>query len=281
MRADALGKLFALTRAVASVDDVASLTIEGSTSEALKALEASQDAMNKLLQAQRPNFADINMAWWADITTCEKCSAVAAEARAAAVSKWSKLVVSVSQQLMEIAPAVSLVSNPKLCVLKDLQDCLFNNPKKQELSDLLENLSEKLRLWRNTSVAGVVDLPEKTYQAGIRAKAHGRLSTGVEWALRKLVKEVPTDAKNLPAHGQMIKDKVIRKGVNLPLFLMNVIEELCKVQVQPEDNSKPDPEKSAGSCKTPSDNSKVQVAAAVSVSGEVSGPAKKKLKKRH
>ena len=71
-------------------------------------------------------------------------------------------------------------------------------------------------------------LLSETAAAKARAeRKHGKTCIGLEWALRKIVKEAPTEAKEVPRHVKMIKEKIKTKGSVLPPYLVAALDKMC------------------------------------------------------
>jgi len=139
--------------------------------------------------------------------------------------QWDADLEMISSWVSAAAPSRAFVANPKLLVSDDLQKVLFESPKRAELSAAVGAVSDALALTIGLMKAGL--LLSETAAAKARAeKKHGKTCIGLEWALRKLLKEAPTEAKNLADHVKMIKEKIKTKGSALPPYLVAAMDKM-------------------------------------------------------
>ncbi len=227
LRVDALRKLFSLADASGRL-----LCANSTDDEQLGLLIRSVwdyvRSATTYMTSQRANFADINASWWADVTSLDTCIASATEIMKLTWDAWKSSLLGVAKTLTGVCPPEALLNNSKLCTQADLQAALFDNPNKNTIKDKLNELSNKIRLWKILKDAGV-DYPRDTYDVAIRARSLARTATGVEFALRKLVREAPADPTKIQEHAVMIKDKLAKKGITVPPFLMSVLDKVANM----------------------------------------------------
>jgi hypothetical protein len=131
----------------------------------------------------------------------------------------------ISSSVSAAAPSRAFVANHNLLISDDLQKVLFESPKKAELSAAVGAVSDAFAL----TIGLMRDclLLSETAAAKARAeKKHGKTCIGLEWALRKILKEAPTEEKEAPHHVKMFKKKIKTKGSVLPPYLVAALDKM-------------------------------------------------------
>jgi hypothetical protein len=223
IRVDALERFLALTQPVIEVDWLNGVTVSSGTMKLLQELATQSQSMIAFIDVHRSRFFELNTGWWVDVLSCELGSAVASRVIAHAALQWDADLEMISFSVSAVAPSRAFVANPKLLVSDAMQKVLFQSPKMAELSAAVCAVRDALALTIGLMKAGL--LLSETAAAKARAeKKHGKIGIGLEWALRKLFKEAPTEAKDLADHVKMIKEKIKTKGSVLQPYLVAAMD---------------------------------------------------------
>ena len=173
----------------------------------------------------RSRFSELNTGWWVDVLSCEFGSAAARRVIAHAVLQWDDDLEMISSSLSAVAPSLAFVANPKLLVSDDMQKDLFQSPKRAALSAAVCAVRDALALTIGLVKTGLLLSETAAAQARVEKK-RGKTCIGLEWALRALLKEAPTEAKDIVDHVKMIKEKIKTKGSVLPPYLVAAMDKM-------------------------------------------------------
>jgi hypothetical protein len=218
-----LERFLALTQPALEVDWLNGVTVSSGTMKLLQELATQSQSVIAFIDVHRSRFSELNTGWWADVLSCELGSAVARRVIAHAALQRDVDLEMISSPVSAVAPSPGFVANPKLLVSDDLHKVLFQSPKRAELPAAVGAVSDALALTIGLMKAGL--LLSETAAAKARAeKKHGKTCIGLEWALRKLLKEAPTEAKDLAHHVKMIKEKIKTEGSVLPPYLVAAMD---------------------------------------------------------
>lgn len=132
-----------------------------------------------------------------------------------------------------------MVFDKALLTDEEKQRIILDAPDLARLSEVVSDVSlvaRALRLAHDQGVPGTSDLAK----AASMAKQHGKVCVGVEYTLRRLVRELPNDASKIPEHARNILAKLSSKGIKLPPGLSDALHRLVKTAKSAEATAPPD-----------------------------------------
>lgn len=224
-RVDAVIRMLSLTHRVAEIEAMPNLEITEGVTEKLRAFHKELLAMEGYIKAQRSRFSEVNAGWWADVLVCETCSGVGGRTFEHARKQWFAGVAALTAKMDQVAPSATFVQNSKLLASPEMQQTLFDNPHKAELATLVEDLSLAIKLAK-TLQSQQIPIAEDVVSAAKSAKTHGKACVGLEWGLRKLLREAPKKPADVPEFAIGLETKIRQKGCQVPAFFLKALQQL-------------------------------------------------------
>ena len=223
IRMDALTRVFDLTSRMADLEAEHTIHITKEDQAKLQDFAAQQKGMEAFISAIRTRFSDLNTGWWADVLSSELCHAVAEKAIAHHAEQWCHAVKVCTDKVRVSCVTPATIENPQLLVKPEMQKLLIDNPDKATLSLSVEELGFAVRATDDLKKAGVPIKPVISGDAKAARKL-GKTCIGMEWALRKLLQESPSDGTKVADHIQMIKAKLKSKGTEMPAYMWKALD---------------------------------------------------------
>ncbi len=127
--------------------------------------------------------------------------------------------------IRDVAPPHSLIHDQELSTCADLQKALLDTPHHNTVMSQVTLISSMTKAWAAAVDAGVV-LPKVPYQEAMCAKAHGTLCVGVEYAMRKIIRETPATTEELPEHARKIEQKLREQRIDTPPYLRSLLRRM-------------------------------------------------------
>ena len=108
-------------------------------------------------------------------------------ALSAAANYFEKLLEAKAKGLLKLLPAVAILTNPKIPTTKSLQVAILDNPERDNVAGAVVSL-HKLHESAKTLNSKITNfLPKETLAELKSTLDHGKLSVGVEYALRQVL----------------------------------------------------------------------------------------------
>ena len=188
---------------------------------------------SQFLDAHRHQSVDLCQGWFAEVAVLDKAILCSQTAVSDSLSAFGDEMKSHVEHVNQACPPSSLIENPKLCNNVDLQKALLDNPRRAELSTSLQALSDGLRAWKMLRLKGV-ESHKRDVESAKRAKDRAKTAVGVEYAMRKILREPPEEAHRVPEHAKRIMAKLKEKGIATPAFLAQLLDSMQAAAVTKE-----------------------------------------------
>lgn len=133
------------------------------------------------------------------------------------------------EELMTNAPPRSVVENPQLLLLANMQKIVLDNPRKEELAVLIISFANAVRFAQCILKAGV-GINDRHIQSALDLKGFAKSCIGLDFALRHVLDAPQSGSAAITAYAKNMQTVLTRKGCGkswtLPSFMTGLISSM-------------------------------------------------------